>query len=174
MKRLFLFLLVAMLSFTANAIGFNFWYDNCWHGWVTSTSDGTGSWNDFKIYYRSEGISNYVIRVTIDNPILPDLKERKRMMKENQWMEFTGTIEYFICDDYPTAYDIWKKRDHGWARGALRGDGFISYVYHDLQWNERPTKRIKKSATIRIAPFKKNIEAYNIWWDNVGLGISFN
>lgn len=174
MKRLILSLFVVLLSISANAIGYNFYYDGNWHGWFNQPTAGTGTWNDFKFFDAAEGygISNYWLRVIVNNPILPDKKERKKMMKENQWLEFDGTIEYYICDDYPTAYDIWSKRDHGWVRGALRGDGLLRHIFHDDKWNERPTKRIKKNVRIRIAPFKKNVRSFNIWWENVGLGIT--
>lgn len=173
MKRFVLSLFVILLSISAKAVGFNFYYDGDWHGWFYQNTSGTGNWNDFKFFTMAEGygISNYWLRVTVSNPILPDKKEMKKMIKTNQWLEFDGTIEYYICDDYPTAYDIWSKRDHGWVGGAHRGVGLICHIYEDEKWNKRPTKRVKKSVRIRIAPFKKNVRTYNIFWENVGLGI---
>lgn len=82
------------------------------------------------------------------------------MFKNKQWLEFTGTIEYYICDDYPTAYDIFKKN---WQ--------WIEYNYSDT----RPVIKVTKIVTIKISPTKGDkIGTYNLWWENVGFGFSFD
>lgn len=167
MKKLIVIMWTILSSLTAEAATWNFYYDGFWHEWVPITTAINGSWNDLIFYYPAEGIENYQLRVVIDNPqVMPDIKQRKVMIKNNQWIEFSGTVEYFVCDDYPTAYDVFKNYRIGYERA------FIYHNFRDKDWNRRPTKRVKKKATIRIAPFKKNIETFNIWWENVGLGIS--
>ena len=58
------------------------------------------------------------------------------MFKNKQWLEFTGTIENYICDEYPTAYDIFKKN---WQ--------WIEDNYSDT----RPVIKVKKIVTIKKA-----------------------
>ena len=40
--------------------------------------------------------------------------------------------------------------------------------------NGRPTKKVTKKATIKIAPFKDRPQTYNIWFENVGFAINLN
>lgn len=76
--------------------------------------------------------------------------------KNNQWLNYKGTVEYYVCDDYPSAYDIWTKRPHYYSGLLHNSLNLIYWNYHDDQWNKRPVKRVKMQADIRIAPFKKS------------------
>lgn len=170
MKKLIVIMWTILSFLTVDAANWNFYYDGFWHDWEYIGNRFAGSWNDLILYNSADGIENYTLRVTIDNPqVMPNKKQRKEMLKTKQWIDFTGTVEYFICDDYPTAYDIFKK---------YRSGLWHSLIYHnwrDKNWNQRPTKRVKKNVRIQVAPFKNNnIRTYNIWWDNVGLGITLD
>lgn len=163
MKRLIVILGLVLMSVAVKAISWSYFYDGLWSEWSPRYfARASGNWHDFVIYNANGGsIHNYLFRITIDNPeTLPDKKQRKVMFKNKQWLEFTGTIEYYICDDYPTAYDIFKKN---WQ--------WIEYNYSDT----RPVIKVKKIVTIKISPTKGDkIGTYNLWWENVGFGFSFD
>lgn len=53
---------------------------------------------------------------------------------------------------------------------AARGPMFVPAKLE----NGRPTKKITSKATIKIAPFKYLPRTYNIFFDNVGLGITLD
>ena len=38
---------------------------------------------------------------------------------------------------------------------------------------ERPVNRIVRNATIRVKPYKRKPQVYNIFFDKVGVGINF-
>jgi len=175
MKRFVLSLFIALLSISANAVRYNLYYDGMWHGWDDVIGYSvSGYYANFYLYNRADGFSNYVLRVTINDYKEPDKKIKKMLIKNNQWIEFDGTVEYFICDDYPTAYDIFKNRRHYYYGLAHYGLNLIYWNYRDEQWNQRPTVRVKKGCKVRIAPFKKRPEMLNVSWENVGLGINLN
>ncbi len=120
-----------------------------------------GSYSGFIIYDSTDGPWEYYFKFSIDNYTLPDSKQRKKDAKNNVWYEFTGVVEYYICDDYPTAYSLYK---------AHKGPRFIPAKLE----NGRPTKKISSRATIKIEAFVDRPKIYNIWFDGVGLGISMN
>ena len=88
-------------------------------------------------------------------------EQRKSDYKLGIWYEFTGTVEYYICDDYPTIYDSFKSSKRASFINPQNPDG-------------RPTKKVTSKAKIKIAAFKDHPVCYNIWFDNVGLGIDLN
>ena len=63
-------------------------------------------------------------------------------------------------DDYSDIYEIFKKS----KRAA-----FIT----KKAMGERPVKRIVRNATIRVKPYKRKPQVYNIFFDKVGVGINF-
>lgn len=74
---------------------------------------------------------------------------------------YSGTAKYYVCDDYPT------------IEAAMRANTVI--VPYET-WRERNRPKVKRTtnATIKIAPYKDHPKVYNIWFDNVGLGIDLN
>lgn len=137
--------------------------DGYWSQWrnCSRSIKIQGGYSGFIICDADEGPWNYFFKFKIDNYQLPDKKTRKEHRKENKWYIYTGVVEYYICDDYPNIYQIFKKNN-----------GF-AYVPKTLT-SGRPTKKITSRATIKIAPYKKHPKCYNIWFDNVGLGIDLN
>lgn len=81
-------------------------------------------------------------------------------MKSGEWYEYSGKVEFYISDDYSDIYEIFKKS----KRAA-----FIT----KKAMGERPVKRIVKNATIRVKPYKRQPQVYNIFFDKVGVGINF-
>lgn len=150
-------------SIPKNYLSFAACFDGYWSDWkdVSNATKIKGDYSGFIIYNVNDGPWNYYFKFKIDYFWMPDKKKRREHRKENKWYEYTGVVEYYICDDYPNIYEIFKK---------YRGPRFISKALE----NGRPTKKITSRATIKIAPYKDHPKCYNIWFDNVGLGIDLN
>lgn len=100
--------------------------------------------------YLSFGISNYRE---------PTKDERKYHEKNNVWYKYTGWVEYTVNDKCPTALDFSKA---------------ACFVVPNPRYDDTPTVTRKDSCTIKIAPYKKHPEVYNIWFDNIGVGVSIS
>lgn len=146
-------------------IGLCVHFDKYWSDWEYADADDLkieGNYFGFILYNKKDGPWNYMFKFTIDrhvNNVNPDKKTKKKHRKEDLWYTYTGFVEYYICDDYPSIYDVFSR--HKAAR-------FVPKVLE----SGRPTKKVVSRATIKIAPYKKNPQTYNIWFDNVGLAIS--
>ena len=165
MKK-FIVIIFALLcvSFGASAkIGAAVYFDGYWSEWkhFGSGEELHGNYDGFVIYIKKEGIWNYRFKFKIDNMTFPNKKQRKKDIKANKWYEFTGTVEYYITDNYPTVLKLFRD-----AKGPMFAPAKLD--------NGRPTKKITSKAKIKIAAFKDLPEVYNIWFDGVGFGIDFN
>lgn len=139
-------------------------FDGYWSDWKDMGS-GTkikGNYDGFIIYLDKEGPWEYRFKFTVHNMIFPDKKQRKKDLKDNnQWYTFSGTVEYYITDNYPTILQLFRE-----AKGPMFAPAKLD--------NGRPTKKVTKKATIKIAPFKDRPQTYNIWFENVGFAINLN
>lgn len=97
-------------------------------------------------------------KFTIDYPFqIAPKKVRKEHLKTGEWYVYSGTVEYYVNDGYPTAQEI-AKNNH--------------FVMPNPRWDVTPCVKRTCNATIEIAPYKKRPECYNIWFDGIGVGIS--
>lgn len=89
----------------------------------------------------------------------PTKDERKFHQKNDVWYEYTGWVEYTVNDDYPTAADLskWKK-----------------FVLPEPRYDITPTVTRKTTCKIRIAPYKKHPEVYNVLFDNIAVAVSIS
>lgn len=152
----------AKSQYYSKDIGLAVHFDNYWSDWRYADADYLkieGSYSGFILYTKEDGPWNYRFKFTIDRYVNPDKKTKKKHRKENLWYTYTGTVEYYICDDYPSIYDVFSRH---------KAASFVPKVLE----SGRPTKKITSRATIKIAPYKNNPRTYNIWFDNVGLAIS--
>lgn len=92
----------------------------------------------------------------INNYIPPSKKEKKIHRQNNIWFEYQGTVEYYVNDRFPTANDVAKC-------GVL--------VMPNPRIDETPCVKRTCMAEIKIAPYKDEPECYNIWFDNIGVGL---
>lgn len=104
--------------------------------------------------------SDYFVHVTIDNYTPPTKEVKRYHRKNNLWYEYTGTVEYFVDERNPTIESLLKSGWFGWSMNSAD----ITIGHH--------VKRTAK-ATIKIAPYKNNLQTINVFFDNVGFGISF-
>ncbi|MBD5280880.1 MAG: hypothetical protein HDS35_10120 [Bacteroides sp.] len=101
---------------------------------------------------RPDDNTKWCFRFLIDEYICPDKKDIKKHYKSNQWYEYTGWVEYYVTDEYPTIKDVLNH--YGFPLISIKGD------------SQRALRHAK--ATIKIAPYKNKPECFNIFFDNVG------
>jgi len=137
--------------------------DGYWSSWTTGYGlKIQGNYNGFIIYDENDGPWDPMFKFTINNFYM-DTDSRSRKLQGDRWYEFSGTVEYKICDQYLTAYSLFKDQ---------KGPSFITD--RALKEAGRPGKKVTSRATIKIAPYKDHPKVYNIFYDNVGLGIDLN
>ena len=172
MKRVLF--IITILFITTTALGQTYFrYGKCFNGyWDDRWEDGMninygsgigyvmkGNYGELVIYsystYSGGRPSDYIAKIkVIGLNTNIDKKEKKRRKKNNEWYEYTGTIEYY-SDKFNETKEKWLR--HFPYVPDERGEGTIRRV---------------ASVRIKIAPYKKNPECYNIWLENgMGLGI---
>lgn len=160
MKKIILTFLFFLLPLTTFAVKGCICLNGYWGAWTTlSLITGSGYINDFVLYYINVHPSQYFARITISNFTVPSKDEIKYHLKNRCWYEYSGTVEYYVSDAYPTIESILQK---GWIYWMdMHPDGYTHYV-----------KRTA-NASIKIAPYKKEPNVVNIFFDNVGIGLQF-
>ena len=106
-------------------------------------------------------IANEVNKDLTENKIIPDKKTIKEHYKSNKWFEYSGTAEYYVTENYPTIAAILKAYDFPHFNSKSGYDG-------------NPCVKRTAKAIIKIAPYKKHPECYNIYFDDVAVAISFD
>lgn len=121
-----------------------------------NTSTGSFIGMEFRKSYSNEW--DWCFKFEMDNYYRTTKKERKAHTKTNQWYEYSGWVEYYVTDDYPTIEKVLEV-----------------YKFPMIE-PKGQTSRAKRRAraTIKIAPYKNEPECFNIYFDGVGVGISFN
>lgn len=157
-------LIIVVFCFTTlnvfSEINVSAYFDKYWSKWQQSSANVKiqGNYDGFIIYDASEGPWEYYFKFTIDNMNFPDKKQRKKDIKANHYYQFTGTVEYYVSNNYPTALSLFRKG---------KGPFFCSKTLS----TGLPAKKITSRATIKIAAFKDLPKTYNIWYDNVCFAI---
>lgn len=161
MKKFYFVLLFAffIVSDLFSQISVNSYYDGYWGKWLTASQCSIrGNYSGFIIYESTDHPSAYFFKFQISNYTIPDAKTLKIYRKNNQWLQFSGTVEYFVSERFQTIADV------------LRKNHFPS----KFDSNKEPVAKRTTNATIRIAPFKDHPKIYNIWFDGIGVGIDLN
>lgn len=150
-----LFTLTSIVSFSQRRFMTGVYYNGYW-GKNWREPSGLlieGTFDEFIVYYYHPG--NFTIRVKINYmPSEIPKKIMKMRLKSGEWYEYSGTIEYFTrsgTSDITKDIERWTSAPSGNDEGVIK---------------------VTKPATIRIMPYKKNPETYNILFDNVGIGIT--
>ena len=71
--------------------------------------------------------------------------------------EFTGTVEYYVNDSFPTAEALAKAN---------------YFVRPNYRTDQTPSVKRTARATIKIVNDEKKPQVFNIWYDNIGVGFS--
>lgn len=156
MKKIKIYLVGIITLFTtaisAQTICYN--YGGSWSSWtqiynIAKYTDQSGF-----VFKTSGGIEYFSF--TIHQYVPPTKAEKKAHLKSKQWFEYYGTVEYYVNDTYPTASHIAKK---------------CMLVQPDPRYDQTPVVKRTAAARIKIAPYKHIPQTYNIWFDNIGIGI---
>lgn len=180
-----LLLFLGTLSSMSQIKKFSCYYDGYWGEWSSFSVKLQGNYNGFVIYPSWEHPSNYYFSFEIDNRTPPTKKEVKEHYKKELWWEYTGTVEYYVCDVYPTIKDCFKQFGRPLMKSDLESSEYSSKLSvlratRIRQQGNFVTKGLTKrtaKAKIRIAPYSyKSLKpmVYNIWFENVGFGIDLN
>lgn len=165
MKRILASCFIVLFALSMNAqIKTCAYFDGYWSKWTTGYGLRIrGNYGGFIIYEEEYGPWYPIFKFTTNNFSIADSKTQKMHRKTNTEYKYTGTVEYFVCDDYMTAYDLFKSHS---------SSQFISPKRYENAG--RPVKKIVSKAIIRIAPYKKHPESYIISYDKVALGVYLN
>lgn len=163
MKKLLLIVsLLFCVSLNSDAqIRISGYFDGYWSEWQDLGAEIKGNYDGFIIYLSNEGPWEYRFKFKINNMLFPSKKQRKHDIKNDKWYEFSGTVEYYITDKFPTILKLFRE-----AKGPLFAPAKLD--------KGRPTYKVTKRATIKIAPFKDKPKTYNIWFEDVGFAINLN
>lgn len=167
MKR-FLFVtlvtLICSMAYSTSWIKTTICQNGTWYPWNESSFVGQyGTWDRFVVYHTDRDPSNFYFRITIENFSIPPKKVRKEHIKNNEWYQYKGYIEYWIDDDHMD---------------------FLSNLYvpnillpmKSTPWNKyngRPSIIKKTEAVIKIQPYEKTPVTYNIWFEGIGFAFYF-
>ena len=159
MKKLLILILLSTFSMmTKSQIRTTYNLDGYWGTWRSQVSYNVyGNYSGF-VLYESYHPSDYVFKFQIDSYKAPDKKTIKRHRKNNLWYNYYGTVEYYVSEKYPT------------VRAMLKAKGF---PFRDYGWGVAGNPRVKRTAKAKISiqPYKKYPRVYNIWFDDVAVGI---
>ena len=166
-------MIVVMSCEFTSAQAFCFCYKGAWSEWTVEYSHFSSKESVMRhfisLYGNVYGASDYsgfsfkkygvtYFKFTIDYPFkVAPKKVRKEHLKKGEWYVYSGTVEYYVNDAYPTAQEIAK---------------YNHFVMPDPRLDVTPCVKRTCNATIKIAPYKKHPECYNIWFD--GIGVMFN
>lgn len=140
------------------------YYDGYWGEWHNFRNSLYGNNSSMIIYVPDYHRSLYQFKFTISNYHAPSKDEIKYHLKNNEWYQYDGVVEYYVTDEYPTIKDVFKKTGFPSIHPAL----------HDINAGQTPCAKRTAKAIIRIEPYKKHPQVYNIWFEDVGFGINLN
>lgn len=157
------------------------YYNGYWGEWKDTWVRCWGNYSGFILYSSGDHKSDYYFRFQIDDYTEPSKKEIKKHRKTDTWWTYTGTVEYYISDVYPTFKSCLMDLGHPLTKKDTE-DSYYTNKKLPLaraanMRNSGKTigfTRVTSRATIKIAPYKKHPNTYNIWIDDVGFGISLN
>lgn len=150
----FLFICTFLFAEEASAQEICFCYRGEWSSW-RSMYEKSFRYNDGSGFGLKNSGGTVFFSFQISNYVAPTKAQRKAHLKSNQWYEYTGYVEYYVSDEYPTAQDIAKANE---------------LVIPNARYDATPKVKRRAYATIKIAPYKKNPYCYNLFFDNIGIG----
>ncbi len=143
-------------SYAVNGI----WAD--WQGMDLSLFSLHGNYSDIKIVAKAKPWVTVCHFYTNYNVNLDATKE---------WKSYSGYIEYFVSDQYPTIYSQFTSQRY---KSHYIYDMNDALAYLPFAVTSETNGAVKRTATaeIRVAPHKKGkIQTYNIFFDGVSFGL---
>lgn len=151
---------ITILCFTISVVCYSqkvcFSYHGDWSSWqrfpgkVRAYQDGSG------LVLVSDSGKEY-FKFHIRNFSRPSKQELKNHEKNQQWFSYYGSVEYYVNDTYPTADALAKAS---------------CFVIPNARQDQTPSVLRCTTGEIRIYPYKNNPKTYNIFFDNIGIGLS--
>ncbi len=159
-KWLFIIVLAIHPLSSISQIGLCSYVDHCWGDWKFYNIKAYGTYDEISFFQPGDHPSQWQWKFKISDYKVPSKKELKSYRRSNKWLVYNGTFEYYIDDDNLSIQDM------------IREDGcpIINPTNHRVDKGERPCKRQTVNAVIKIKPFKKNPQVYNIFFEGVGMG----
>lgn len=154
--RLIALLLLSLFPTNMFSQEITYCYKGSWSSW-TSAPGNIYKYNDGSGFLLKTAGQVVFFSFEINNYNAPTKKEIKEHLRSNTWFEYSGVVEYYVNDSYPTSEDIAKH---------------CHLVYPDPRHDITPNVLRTCKATIKVAPYKKEPECYNIFFDGIGIGIS--
>lgn len=159
-------------SFKSTQYDFCAYYNGKWTEWHSRRNGmGLAGWQVSLIrnYNSFGGIAFNIVsfekivgtpfQFHIENYIPPTKKEVKQHLKDNEWYVYKGWVEYYVNDDSPTIKDLLEEYH-------------FPVIYPNKKKANNSICVIRKAeATIKIAPYKEYPKVFNIYFDNVGVGV---
>lgn len=162
-------LLVIAISFLgigdAYPMLFSYYMDGYWSNWESNPSyHGQGGIKNMVLYNGDEHPSVFLLRVQTDNYTTPSKKEIKEHIKNKTWFEYTGTVEYWVSEEYPTIKDALKRPGHFLV---THPDSRIGNFKNSGSKVKRTAKAI-----IKCQLYENGVpKVINLWFDHIGYGI---
>lgn len=151
---LLLMFLFVTLAVNAQQVCFN--YRGDWSSWRSCPGKISKYTDDSGIILRSQGGTEF-FSFRINNYFPPSKNKLKEARKNDTWLVYYGSVEYYVSDTYPTAESFCKAN---------------TFVIPNPRRDETPTVKRRAFCTIKIAPYKKHPELYFIEFDDVAIEIS--
>ena len=169
MKRLFVIITLVLLATATKAqISTNAYYDGYWGEWKDHTIGYYpysyqeyslfGNYSGFVVYKNGGHPSEFLFKFSIDGYWVPTKKEIKEHLKSKEFFKYSGWVEYYVTEQYPT------------IKAVLKTFGFPCFTKESGKSDNPCVKRLAK-AEIHIEPYKKLPRNYNIWFDDVAVAI---
>ena len=127
------------------------------------------SWESFDTYIsRNNDGSMYELKTPggrtffafyMNNFLPPTRREIIARQESDTWYVYNGSVEYYVNDRYPTAETLAKA---------------CTLVQPNPRKDVTPNVQRTCSATIKVQPYKKTPEVFNIWFDNIGIGVDIS
>lgn len=169
MKKIFLILITLLvISKISFSQVIEFQYAKCingiWGEWEKAYSYAIkGKYDDFILYDKYRHPSEYIMRVKIY--YYSEEKKAKKLRLKNGWYEYSGVVEYYTTD-YNSQYLNFNFER--WPHGCLTAKGTDITPIIDKKY----VKVNQREAKINIQAYKgKDPRCYNIYFDNIGIGI---
>lgn len=177
MKRKILFLLLLMFSYSYRVIGQHQLYTCAYvHGyWTDWYNRYSYSGCDYKYWARKHDYNetfcgltfadryedkwDWFLNIQINDYVKPDKKEIKRHLKSGIWYEYSGTVEYYVSDEFPTIIKVLEYSKFPFISPTYKSKGSV-------------VKRTAK-AIIKIEPYKKAPRFFKIYFDGCGIAIDW-
>ena len=158
MKKIFL-IITCILGYFLNSsaqISTCFRLNGVWGDWKEATYTFKVSGTVKNGYLYSNQPYDFQLHWTIDNYTSPSKKLKKQYKKEKKWFKYTGWVEYFVNENYPTIESLIRR----------------NYIELWPSGNDSGSVKRRAKAEIWVDPDYKEIpRVINLFFDGVGVGV---